>query len=165
MAPHEKVGLQTRPDALAGSDRQVRLGLGEVDHLLRGLQAHGNAGVLELERAEVARQPAGGEGRRRVDGQRPLRCVLQPGHGVLQDREGFRDLRRQPQAGVGEADLSGLPQEELFAQRVLQKLDLIADRRLRQAQLRAGPREAHVAGGGLEDAHCVQRKVPGHLHA
>ena len=61
-------------------------------------------------------------------------------------------------AGFGDDQPLALAIEELEAELRLERLDLVADRALRDAQLLGGAREALVAGRGLEGLERVQRR-------
>jgi hypothetical protein len=73
-------------------------------------------------------------------------------HRLAEHGKSFRHLRRQPLAGVRQADLARAAQEKRLADILFQQLHLIADGRLRHAELFAGPGEAAEPGDGLEDA-------------
>ena len=59
--------------------------------------------------------------------------------------------------GLGNDQALALAIEELDPELRLQGLDLVAHGTLRDTQLLRGPREALMAGRGLEGLECVQR--------
>ena len=76
---------------------------------------------------------------------------------VAQDGEVFAAL-------LGDDEALALAREELEPELGLQRLHLVADGALRDAQLLGRPREALVPGGGLEGLQGVQgRKAAQHL--
>ena len=60
--------------------------------------------------------------------------------------------------GLGDDQALALAVEQLEAELLLQRLDLVADRALRDEQLLGGAREALVPRGGLEGLQCVERR-------
>ena len=119
--------------------------------------------MLELEVAKRAAQPLRGEGGRRVDVQLLLGRAAQVRHRFGEFRQPLGYLRRQSLAGLAQDDLPWLAQEQRLAERLLQELDLVADRGLRHAQFVAGAGEAGMPGGRLEDAERIEREVARHL--
>ncbi|MND64586.1 hypothetical protein D3C80_559300 [compost metagenome] len=109
-------------------------------------------------------QPAHCEGRRRVNDQSAVGLILGAGKGLVDHFEGRGDLWSKPCAGIRQHHLPRPTQEKLLSQCVFQKLDLIADGRLRQSEFLACTGETHVPRRRFEDAQAVQRKLLRHLH-
>jgi hypothetical protein len=164
IEPHDPVADEARPVAPAPADGDIGGFPAEIDDGARGDEPDGDIRMLQLKRAEMLRKPLLREGGRRVDDQRFAGGKSDRRHGLAQHGERFRHLRRQPLAGLRQADLARTAQEERLADILLQQLDLVADGRLRHAELLAGLREAAEPGGGFEDAQRVERKLFRKLH-
>ncbi len=67
--------------------------------------------------------------------------------------------RDQRQPLVGERQSARQAAEERHTQPILQRLHLMADRALADAQLLPCSREAQMAGGGVEGAECIQGEL------
>ena len=141
-------------------DRQIEVGLGEIDAAIGCLDDEAHVGV----RGSVGRQPDPepfrGEVARRGDGQhlRPLR--------VLEDADRLLELE-EPGAQRGERAL-GLrrqfevarhPLEQDRAEDILERANLLADGGGSHGELVGRLGERQVARGGVEDAQRVERKV------
>ena len=99
-----------------------------------------------------------------MDDERAFSGFLETGQSVAHDREGFRNPRRQPFAGLRQRNLPRPPQEKRLADGLLEQLDLVADGCLRQPELLAGLGEAHMPGCGLEHPQSVERELSRHVH-
>ncbi len=71
------------------------------------------------------------------------------------------DLLRVESAGFSLRRPPGVAAEQLDAEKRLQKLDLVADRRWRDADFIGGLRERRMARGRLERLKSPQRREPG----
>lgn len=161
---HQRVAGQPCPSAVTIANGDIGRFLAEIDDPVTCCQPHRDVWMGDLEGADIARQPLPSEGRRGVNEQRVIRVATGCRNRLLQHLEGFRHLRRQPLAHFRQRDLPRPPQEQRFADVLLDHLDLVADRRLGHAQFRAGPGEAAEPGGGLEDPQRIQRELLRHLH-
>ena len=81
------------------------------------------------------------------------------GFGRFRDQlEGAANRRQVPGTCRGQLDRACLASEQLDAERVFQRPDMLAHCARRDAQLVGGAGEAHVAGGGLEGAQAAERR-------
>lgn len=162
---HHLVGVKPRPVAGAPADRDIDGGAGKIDHLLRGREPDGDLRMADLESAEIARQPLLGEGGGGVDDKRVMRRRAQRLDGFVEQFEPLAHLGQQPFARLRQRHLPRAAEEQRLADILLQKLDLVADGRLRHAELLAGAGEAQVPRHRLEDAQRIQRELAGEFHA
>jgi len=100
-----------------------------------------------------------------VDLQRFAGCLAGGEHRLVHQVEGLADGGQHSLGGRGHDDLARLAQEQLFAQVVLEQLDLVADCGLGHAELVACAGETHVTGHRLEHAQGIERKFARQFHA
>ena len=129
----------------------------EVDAPLRRRHAHLDLGMLGLEAMQARRQPAQREGRDQADIQRAgiglaADALQRIGHAV----EGVAQIGQQRLAFAGDLEPARAAHEQRHAEPLLERLHLVADRRLGDVQLLGGVRETCVTGGGLEGAQRIQ---------
>ena len=72
--------------------------------------------------------------------------ILEPVQRGTDPAERFRQHRDQSLPFVGQGEAAWKPAEQLHPQKLLKALDLMADRRLRHAQLQSGTCEAELTG-------------------
>ena len=80
-------------------------------------------------------------------------------HALDAGRESLDPFLQRRQAGFGrrgQRQPARAPVKELRAELILEAADLLADGRRRHVQLGRGPREAQVAGSGLEGDQGVE---------
>ena len=149
---HQEMCLGARPAGIAEVDGGVEAGLVEQEGTCLGVQVHDHFGLAGLETAQARQQPAGGEGRHDSQVQRAAGAVLRHhGQGVLlQGVQPGADLPAVVLSGLGQLYTPPGAPKERHAQVVLQRVDLSADGALGQRQFLGRPREAFVAGRGLE---------------
>ena len=153
-------GMQFRLRLHGEADGAVEILAREIDAPLRRRHAHFDLGMLGLEAMQARRQPAQREGRDQADVERagvglaadPLQRV---GHAV----EGIAQVGQQRLAFAGDLEPARTAHEQRHAQPLLERLHLVADRRLGDVQLLGGVGEAGVTGGGFEGAERVQRQL------
>ncbi|KAG1249465.1 hypothetical protein G6F65_019118 [Rhizopus arrhizus] len=115
--------------------------------------------MRSLECGQPWQQPAGGEGADHAQRQHLTRGSA----GVARDA-GRDALARFVEHGIqrrpliGQCDATRQAMEQPDAEPILQATDLMAQRRLADAQLQCGTGEVLVAGGGFEGAQRVQRQ-------
>ena len=167
IVPH-RGGPQWR---LAGAERghgQVHLALQYLRIGLLGIHeadVQRRARVQGGEVAQQRRQPvqadvvAGGQAQAAAD---VLAQVLQGAPGRLGLGQHLPGAWQQGAAGLGQHHLAAEPVEQARLQRLFQRGDALADRRLGQVQLAGGGREAAVLGHGHEgrQAGPVHRQLP-----
>lgn len=155
--------------ALAGlrvrdADGEVGPRAPEVARLVRLADAHGNVRMTGDEVGQARDQPLHGEGRQARHLQRRA-----PGSGLgqppLYGVEGGRQRGRQPRALLGEAQPVPRPFDQDDAERVLQLLDLAADRAVGDVELLGRRRHAAAPAERLEGAQGVERRqaTTGHV--
>ena len=144
--------LGARPAGIAEVDGGVEAGLIEQEGAGLGVQVHDHLGLAGLETAQARQQPAGGEGGHDSQIQRAAGAVLRHhGQGVLfQGVQPGADLPAVVLPGLGQLHAPPGTPKERHAQVVFQRIDLSADGALGQRQFFGSPREAFVAGRGLE---------------
>ena len=104
-------------------------------------------------------QPFHGKGRHDTDGERTTdRDPTKLGQRHGYPPEGIRDRGRQPHAFLDQRDRSSEAMKQPAFQPVLEKADLLADRRRRNIQLLGGFSEAQMPSRRLEGAQGVQRR-------
>ena len=126
-----------------------------------GLQLDGDAGMGCLERGEPRQQPLLGHRLDRDDAHPPGGGTLLLGDAVDLGQDALHLLQIGPAAAV-EVDAAPPALEQLGAEMLLQGADAVADGGGGDAELLAGPHEALVAGGGLEEAQAVERRQGNH---
>ena len=131
-----------------------------------GAQAQPQLGVGRLEAMQPREEPARGHGDVDLHGQLARAAALaQMGGGLADPREGVAQDREQHGTGLGQLDPAAPAPEQRPAQLALQVLDLMADRRVGDAELVAGLAEAEMARRRLERAQRRERRQPGtHAH-
>jgi hypothetical protein len=156
----EKAGIA--PPAVA--DRHVHILAHEVDEPHGRRDPHVDLGVQLLKPLEPRDQPFRRQCGRGADRQRPAALPLaEPREGDRHAVEGIAQACHAGLPGLGQEHRPVEPAEEFYAQMVLERFDLVADRSRRDVQLLGSPGEAQVARGSLEGAQAVQgRQAPGH---
>ncbi len=150
--------MQTRRLSVAMADRQVDVLAREIHVMQRGAHPQIDVGMRFREAAQAMHEPFGGEVGGCADGQRPGVLALQQPLGAAGDAVECVAHDAQVRApSFGDDEALALPIEELEAKLRFERLDLVADRALRHAQLLGGAREALMARGGLESLEGVQR--------
>ena len=153
--------MQPRPVPVTVPDRQVDVLAREVDVMQRRRHPELDLGKGLREAAEPVHQPLGGEVGRRADREHPRTLPLQQPLGAERDPvERVADHVEIFAAGLGDHQPLALAIEKLEAELGFERLHLVADRALGDAELLRGPGEALVAGGGLEGPDGVQRRQP-----
>ncbi len=106
---------------------------------------------------------AGDDGLRRVhhEAERQLADLAGAGAagvaaGALETVEHLARIGEEALAGMGEADLAGMPLHQAHAERLFQRHDLPAQRRLREMQPRRGAAEMQRFGEGDEGAELAE---------
>ena len=113
------------------------------------------SGQAVRELAQEARQDACADALVGADAERARRAFGEGGHvglGRLQARDDARRVAEEELAGLGQRDAARAagPLHELLADDPLERLDLLADRRLRVAELLGGAAERALLGDGLQ---------------
>ena len=153
--------VQPGPVPVAVPDRQVDVLAREVDVMQRRRHPQLDLGIGLREAAEPVHQPLGREVGRRADREDAGGLPLQQPLGAERDAvEGVANDVEVVAAGLGDDQPLALAIEELEAELGLERLHLVADRALGDAELLRGAGEALVAGGGLEGPERVQRRQP-----
>ncbi|KAG0916237.1 hypothetical protein G6F31_021363 [Rhizopus arrhizus] len=112
---------------------------------------------------QARQQPSRRKGRQHRDPQRPLLLVA---HALGCRRHLIKHLRQFGQIGrafLREAQRMASAREHGMTQPVLQLPHLMADRRLRDAELSCGQRKAHMPRSGLKGAQRAQRWQTAHV--
>ena len=153
-------GMQFRLRLHREADGAVEILASEIDAPLRRRHAHFDLGMLGLEAMQARRQPAQSEGRDQADIERAgvglaADALQRVGHAV----EGIAQVGQQRLAFAGDLEPARTAHEQRHAQPLLERLHLVADRRLGDVQLLGGVGEGGVAGGGFEGAERVQRQL------
>jgi hypothetical protein len=151
-----------RPVAEPVADPAVHPLARELDVARGGAEADLELRVQRLEAAEPARQPLGGDRGRGADGERAAEALLtHPLHAgdQLVERAAHRGQQKLPLVGQEQPTIE--PAEQLGAQVLLERLDLVADRGLGHEQLLGRLGEAQQARRGLEGAQRVQWRQAG----
>jgi len=116
--------------------------------------------VLLAAGAQAARHKGMGGGRTGVAQRQPAllaaRQRAQPGFGGVHRLQQAVAIIAQQPAGLGQRHALGMALEQLQAQRLLQRLDLLAQRRLLQAQRRRRPGDVAALGHRHEVAQLPQ---------
>ncbi|MCY1527227.1 hypothetical protein D9M68_622880 [compost metagenome] len=114
-----------------------------------------------LQAAQPRQQPQAGHADAGGDCDRPLALdAAYLGDHVLQLLQRAVGAAEQPFALGGEGDAAMLAHEQRHLQLLFQRVDLPADRRLRQAQVVRGLGDAHAPADGDEALEQVERKQP-----
>jgi hypothetical protein len=157
-------GLSEQPDRaqwrrLRGTvpDRQIGPFRHQVEHLVVRRQTDIDIRVALLKITEPGQQPQRRDPDARGDGHgRPLPVAPQRLESVLKLLDGIVGDAEQPLAFRGEADGPVAPVQQLDAQGLLKRLNLPADRRLRQAKILRRQRDAHASADRHEAAGEIQ---------
>ena len=161
---HERVDLEPGVVPQAVADAHVRVVAAEVDQPVRGRDLDIDLRVALAEARQARQEPLGGQGVGDAHGQRPgvLVGAQAPGRRV-DSVEGRGQGRQVELAGVGQHEPPVQAPEQLHAERLLQGLDLMADRGLGDVELLGRLGERQVPGRGLEGAQGVERgQASGH---
>jgi hypothetical protein len=146
-------------------DRNIDRVAGEVGQLDIGDHANRDMRRGQLESADASGQPMRREGRRGADRQGLFGGGFEVGQRLAEQAERFGRFRRQAGAGLRQLDLARPPQKQPGAKRLFQQLDLVADGRLRHAELFARPGETRQPRHGVKNPQRVQRQLARQLHA
>ena len=145
-ADREQLALdQVRLGRLAGADRDVGLAHRQIEILVGDDQRDPDLRIERGEFVEPRNQPVDAERRRRRDlevAARPLAAVGELGARRLQLHEHVMRGAEQQVALLGEDQAARMAVEQRHRELLLQRADLARHRRLRQAELLAGMREA-----------------------
>ena len=118
-------------------------------HIGMGAQEIGQAGLQPLGREAVARGD---------DERTSLRLRRHQRRGFGDDAHRMLDLARIGAARAGQDRAAGMALEQRHAQELLELLDLVADRRRRDAQFLGTLSEAAVPRGGFEGQQRLERR-------
>ena len=117
------------------------------------MEAELDLGVAPPEAADARRQPADGEGGPERDSQGAAAVGrAQPFDGGGDAPEGVAEHGMERRAVLGQGQPARQAVEQAHAKVALQRLHLVADRRLGDAELDGGAGEAQVPRRGLESA-------------
>jgi hypothetical protein len=153
-----RVGVHSVPLARPAADRDVERIAREI-LLARGhLEPGRQFGVRHLQGSETRNQPGRREGGRGGDRQAAAERVSQFAECVAHRREGAGHGRLDQAARFRQPHLPWLANEQADAQALLEQFDLIANSRLRHAQLLRGTGEALMPGRRLVGAHGTERR-------
>ena len=150
----DEVGL----DRLAQPDGDVGLAHREIELFLGGDQRDADLRIEIEKLAEPRRQPMHADAGRRGHPQlavRPFAAVGQLGARGFELHEHFMRGSAQQLALLGEDQPARMAMEQRHAELRLERRNLARHRRLRQAELLAGMREAAGLGGGMENPELV----------
>src|SRR3954451_23164885 len=108
---------------------------------------------------ETVDQPLGGEIRRGADGEHARALALHDARGAERDPvEGVAQHGEIIAPGLGDDEPLALAIEQLEAERLLERLDLVAHRPWRDAKLVRRPGEALMARRSLEGLERIERR-------
>jgi hypothetical protein len=133
----------------------------EVDEAFAGGDPDVGVGVFFEKSTEARHEPARGERRNDADGDEGALARLwaaQARRHFAQSMEDAMQLGRPSLPFRGEHETARGAAKKLGTEIRFERLDLVADGGLRHAELGAGPGEASVARGRLEDVKRVQRR-------
>ncbi|MNT07092.1 hypothetical protein D3C72_1417820 [compost metagenome] len=155
---HQLLDIQAGIVAAAHAQRDIDFLAGKVDQGVGRQQFDIQLRMLLDKTADARRQPARGERRHGTDGQALVAVA------GLQHARGIGDLQQRvahalgiDAAGRRQRDALAVALEQRHAQFVFQRADLVADRAVRDKQLRGRARKALVPRRGLEGAQGGQR--------
>ena len=146
--------------AFAPADRQVQIGLGKVDGVVRRHQHEAQLGIVARDLGQARHQPFLGQVARRGDGQRLGRLPgLHRPHRFLELEEAGTQ-RGKPGLGLGSQFQSlGGASEQHDAKRVLKRANLLADRRRGHRQLVRRAGKGQMPRRRVEHTQAVQGKM------
>ena len=154
--PHD---VKPGPISVTMANREIDLLAREVDVMHRRRHPQIDVGMGLGKPAEPMHQPFGGKIRRRADGQNAGGLALDEALGAHRDPvQCIADHREIFAAGLGHHQPLALAIEKLDAKRRLKRLDLMAHRPLRDAQLFRRSGEALAPRRGLEGLQRIQRR-------
>ncbi len=142
-----------------GVDRERGAAVCAVDGVEAAGQVKPHLGMRRRETAQARHEPACGEGRRR--GYRQGAVLARVARSLdrrCETLQTFAHFRQDRLAFGGQRECPGQPMEELHAERVFQRLDLVAHRGRRDEELFRRLLEAAMACRRLEGAQPVQRQ-------
>lgn len=155
----EGLDLQARIVAGAVADRGVDVVGRELAQPLARVETDLRALRMLAESLQSRHQPLAGERRRDADRQRALLLFLAQGREGPRERiQAGGDVGHRTRSRRGQRQAAGLAPEQPHAEVVLQRLQLVADRRRRHAELVSRPRETALTRGRLERSQCVHRR-------
>ncbi len=158
-AHREQLALdQVRLRRLAGADRDVGLAHRQIEFLVGHDQRNPDLRIERGEFAEPRDQPVDADAGRGGDlevAARPLAAVGQFGARRLQLHEHVMRGAKQQVALFGQDQAAGMAVEQRDRKFLLQRADLARNRRLRQAELLAGMREAARFRRGVKHLQLV----------
>ena len=133
---------------------------------MAGAQAQPQLGVGRLESMQPWEEPTRGHGDVDLHGQLARAVALaQVGGGLADPREGVAQDRKQHGTSLGQLNPAAPAPEQRPAQLTLQVLDLMADRRVGDAELVAGLTKTEMARCRFERTQRCERRQPGtHAH-
>ena len=153
--------MEPRAVAVAVTNGKVDVLAREVDVVQRGADPEIDLGVDLGEAAQAMDEPLRREVRRRADGEHAaalaLQQALRPGGDAV---EGIAHDGEIGAARLGDDEPLPLAIEKLQSELGLERLHLMADGALGDAELLGGAREALVARRRLESLECVERRQP-----
>ena len=124
-----------------------------------GVEQHVDLRMARLEPADPADEPGRGEGRARVDDQKPSPLGLaHRAGGARENGEALGEARRAGRAGLGQREAPAGPLDQRRADLLLQRPHLLRHRRLRDVQILRRPRERQPARHRFERAQRGQRR-------
>ncbi len=150
--------VEARPVAVAMADREIDFLARKIDMMQRCRNAQVDAGVRFGKMPEPVHQPFGGEVRRRADRQNTGILPLEQPFGAERDPvERIADDGQIVAARLGDDKALAFAVEQLDAKLGFERLDLMADRALRDVKLVGRARETLMPGGGLEGLQGIER--------
>lgn len=125
------------------------------------MEVHVDAWMKPLEVRHPRNEPLGGEGARRRDPHlRSLARLRQSLERRLERIEALAQNRKERCSRLRQRHLADLPLEQRKSELLLQRPDLVADRRRGDGEFGRGALEAPAPGGRLEGAKATQGREP-----
>ena len=135
--------------------------MAEIDQRCAGANVEVDVAMRRDEAAHTRQQPARSERRHDADPEVTRVPVLGHfAHGLGEFRERDLDAAREPLAFVGQPDAAPGALDQRHAECVLEPLELMADRAVRDAQRIGGTGQAAAARDGLKRAQGLQGRDP-----
>ncbi|MNT34305.1 hypothetical protein D3C72_1702790 [compost metagenome] len=157
--------LQARVAAQPVPDRDVHAVAREIRQGIAGDDLQIDVGVARVKVVQARNQPGRCEESGGADGKHAAcRRRRDAGRGVQYLAKRIADGRQVVPAGIGQQDAAVHAHEERHAQVLLQRLDQLADRARRDAQLLRRRLHGLMAGGGIEGAQGIERRESGWEH-